>query len=155
MATNNAVNTSLSGQTGTGNFVGSTSPTFVTPALGTPSSGNLVNCTGYPTSNLLWAANSGTGISAAVNNGYILTHSGATTITLPTTFAVGSIIGVVGTSSSWTLNIGAATNIIAFGNTYTTSFASANNTDSLVLIATVANTTWAIMHMVSTGFTAS
>lgn len=48
MATNNAVNTSLSGQTGTGSFAGSTSPTFVTPALGTPSSGTLTNCTGLP-----------------------------------------------------------------------------------------------------------
>lgn len=34
MTTNNAVNTSLSGQTGTGTFVGSTSPTLVTPTLG-------------------------------------------------------------------------------------------------------------------------
>lgn len=50
MATNNAVNTSLSGQTGTGNFVGSSSPTLVTPALGTPASGTLTNCTGLPIS---------------------------------------------------------------------------------------------------------
>ena len=50
MATNNAVNTSLSGQTGTGTFVGSTSPTLVTPALGTPASGVLTNCTGLPIS---------------------------------------------------------------------------------------------------------
>ena len=50
MATNNSVNTSLSGQTGTGNFVGSTSPTLVTPALGTPASGVLTNCTGLPIS---------------------------------------------------------------------------------------------------------
>jgi hypothetical protein len=50
MATNNAVNTSLSGQTGTGSFVGSTSPTLVTPALGTPASGLLTNCTGLPIS---------------------------------------------------------------------------------------------------------
>lgn len=50
MATNNSVNTSLSGQTGTGSFVGSTSPTLVTPALGTPASGVLTNCTGLPIS---------------------------------------------------------------------------------------------------------
>ena len=50
MATNNSVNTSLSGQTGTGNFVGSTSPTLVTPALGTPASGTLTNCIGLPIS---------------------------------------------------------------------------------------------------------
>ena len=48
MATNNAVNNGLSGATGTGSFVGSNSPSLVTPALGTPSSGNLANCTGYP-----------------------------------------------------------------------------------------------------------
>lgn len=34
MTTQNAVNTSLSGQTGTGAFVGATSPTLVTPTLG-------------------------------------------------------------------------------------------------------------------------
>lgn len=48
MATNCAVNSPLSGTTGTGNFVGSTSPTLVTPALGTPASGNLSNCTNVP-----------------------------------------------------------------------------------------------------------
>jgi hypothetical protein len=34
MATNNAVNTSLNGQTGTGNFVGSISPQLITPNIG-------------------------------------------------------------------------------------------------------------------------
>lgn len=41
MATNNAVNTSLSGQTGTGNFVGATSPTLVTPTLGAATATSL------------------------------------------------------------------------------------------------------------------
>lgn len=53
MATNNAVNTSLSGQSGTGAFAGNVSPVFTTPALGTPSSGVLTNCTGYPSSALV------------------------------------------------------------------------------------------------------
>ena len=35
MATNNAVNVGLSGSTGTGNFVGSTAPTLVTPKMAT------------------------------------------------------------------------------------------------------------------------
>lgn len=34
--------------TGTGNVVRATSPTFVTPLLGTPTSGTLTNCTGLP-----------------------------------------------------------------------------------------------------------
>lgn len=40
--------TSLSAFTGTGSIVLNTSPTLVTPALGTPSSGVLTNCTGLP-----------------------------------------------------------------------------------------------------------
>jgi hypothetical protein len=37
-------------ETGSGSLVFNTSPTFVTPALGTPSSGTLTNCTGLPIS---------------------------------------------------------------------------------------------------------
>jgi len=41
--------TSVASQTGTGStFVMNTSPTLITPLLGTPTSGNLVNCTGLP-----------------------------------------------------------------------------------------------------------
>jgi hypothetical protein len=42
--------TGVTSSTGSGNVVLSTSPTLVTPALGTPSSGNLANCT-FPTLN--------------------------------------------------------------------------------------------------------
>ncbi len=41
-----------SGQTGTGSLVRATSPTFVTPLIGTPTSGVLTNCTGLPASGL-------------------------------------------------------------------------------------------------------
>ncbi len=37
---------------GTGNVAMTTSPSFTTPVLGTPSSGNLVNCTGYTIANV-------------------------------------------------------------------------------------------------------
>ncbi len=43
MTTKNAVGNSLTGSTGSGNFVGATSPTLVTPLLGTPTSVNLTN----------------------------------------------------------------------------------------------------------------
>ena len=39
--------------TGTGGLARATSPTLVTPALGTPASGVLTNCTGLPTAGLL------------------------------------------------------------------------------------------------------
>ena len=38
----------LTDETGTGSAVFATSPTLVTPILGTPTSGNLANCTGIP-----------------------------------------------------------------------------------------------------------
>lgn len=40
----------FTGTSGSGNFARVTSPTFVTPALGTPSSGTLTSCTGLPLS---------------------------------------------------------------------------------------------------------
>lgn len=155
MTTVNAVGNSLVGQSGTGAFAGNVSPSFTTPVLGTPASGNLANCTGYP-SDPIWAANAGTSISAAVNNGYITTAATLATVTLPTTFAVGTVIGVAGQGAGgWVLAVGAATNIKAFGNTYTTSLASTNVSDTVLLVATVANTTWGILSMISTGLTAS
>jgi hypothetical protein len=69
--------TGVTTSTGTGNVVLSTSPTLVTPILGTPTSGNLANCT-FPTLN---QNTSGTaaGLSAtlAVGSG----GTGSTTLT--------------------------------------------------------------------------
>jgi hypothetical protein len=42
--------TLISDETGTGSLVFATSPTLVTPALGTPASGVLTNATGLPIS---------------------------------------------------------------------------------------------------------
>jgi hypothetical protein len=39
-------------ETGSGFLVFATSPTLITPILGTPTSGTLTNCTGFPTANL-------------------------------------------------------------------------------------------------------
>ena len=50
------------GATGTGNFVFATSPTLVTPILGTPASGTLTHCTGLPVSTGI--SGLGTGVSA-------------------------------------------------------------------------------------------
>ena len=51
--------TGVTTSTGTGNTVLSNSPTFVTPYLGTPASGNLVNCT-FPTLNQNTSGNAAT-----------------------------------------------------------------------------------------------
>lgn len=48
----------LTDETGTGAAVFSTSPTLVTPLLGTPTSGTLTNCTGLPVAGTTYAATS-------------------------------------------------------------------------------------------------
>ena len=72
--------TGVTTSTGTGSVVLNTSPTFVTPILGTPTSGTLTNATGYTTANLVGSivlttqvsgvlpiANGGTNASTAPN----------------------------------------------------------------------------------------
>ena len=76
----------LTAETGTGGAVFATSPTLVTPALGTPASGVLTNCTGLPIAGIAagtdgelitWNAS---GVAAAVAVGtstHVLTSNGA------------------------------------------------------------------------------
>jgi hypothetical protein len=61
-------------ETGSGALVFATSPTLVTPALGTPTSGNLTNCT-FPTLNQNTSGSAG---SIANAGGWSITPSGTT-----------------------------------------------------------------------------
>lgn len=86
--------------TGTGSVVLSTSPTLVTPALGTPASGNLTNCT-FPTlnQNTTGTALNVTGTVAIANGG-----TGATTLAqaranLGITTSSGTVTSVSGTGT--------------------------------------------------------
>ena len=100
--------TAVTDETGSGALVFATSPTLVTPALGTPSSGNLINCTGLP-GTLTWSAIS-TGTTAASKNGYLCnTTGGAFTLTLPLAPTVGDTVAVVdaaGTFQTSALTLG-------------------------------------------------
>lgn len=49
----NAINNTLSGQTGDGMFVGHLSPLLTMPDLGVPTAGSLINCINLPAANLV------------------------------------------------------------------------------------------------------
>lgn len=75
MTTVNAVGTNLSGESGSGNFAGTVSPSFTTPDLGTPSALDLTNATNVPASQISGIAsptNGGTGISDPTVNGVLI-----------------------------------------------------------------------------------
>jgi hypothetical protein len=74
--------TGVTTSTGTGSAVLSTSPTLVTPLLGTPTSGTLTNCTGYTFANLASKPTtlSGYGITDAATSTHVhgnITNAGA------------------------------------------------------------------------------
>ena len=141
--------TGVTTSTGTGSVVLNTSPTLITPALGTPSSGSLVNCTGISlttgVSGVLPTANGGTNLSSFTSGGalYATSSSALTTGTLPvasggtgTTTSTGS--GSVVLSNTPTLVtpvIGAATgtSVVVTNGFYSTSTYGGSFTDGIVL----------------------
>lgn len=110
--------------TGTGSVVRATSPTLVTPALGTPSSGTLTNTTGFPTANL---AGLGTGVATALaintgSAGAFVVLGGALgtpssgTLTNTTGFPAANLSGLgTGVATALAVNTGSAGAFVVLG----------------------------------------
>ncbi|NDB57710.1 hypothetical protein EB001_04625, partial [bacterium] len=116
--------TGVTTSTGSGSVVLSTSPTLVTPALGTPTSGTLTSCTGLPlttgVTGTLGVANGGTGIATATayaliaggttstgafqslttgTAGQVLTSNGASALPTWQSSAPGGVTSITGTAN--------------------------------------------------------
>lgn len=99
MTTQNSVNLGLAGATGSGAFVGATSPTLVTPVLGVASATSINGATLTATNGTLTLAN-GSSLITSGANAITLTSTGTTNVTLPTS---GTLISSAhnGLSTAW------------------------------------------------------
>ena len=91
----------ITDETGTGALVFATSPTLVTPALGTPASGNLANCT-FPTLNQNTTGSAATLTTPRNINGVAFDGSAAITVTADASTLSGSTLASGVTASSLT-----------------------------------------------------
>ena len=96
---------------------------------------------------LVWNDVSGTTQAAVVNNGYIISNAGQTTVTLPATAAEGSVFAVQGKGAAgWILQMNTG-QTCHFGNAATSSAGSLTSTnlwDSVSIVCVTANTTFAV-----------
>ena len=135
--------TGVTSSTGTGAVVLSTSPTFTTPNLGTPSAATLTNATGLPLSTgvtgQLPLANGGTGASLVDPNADRIffwdDSAGATTF-----LTVGSGLQISGTTLSSTDAGGTVTSVAVSGGTtgLTTSGGPVTTSGTITLAGTLA-----------------
>ena len=131
----------------TGTLTNTTAVTF-------PTSGTLTTTTDnglFP-----FTAVAGTTQAAAVNNGYVIENTGATTVTLPATAAVGQRVAIVGEGAAgWILAANTGQTIKFLGQTTTSggSLTSSSPYDCVEVCCVTANTTWVVRSCVSAGLT--
>jgi hypothetical protein len=99
---------------------------------------------------LVWNDVSGTTQAAAVNNGYIISNAGQTTVTVPSTAAEGSLIGVAGKGAGgWILamNTGQTCHFGNLASSSAGSLTSTNQWDNVIILCVTANTTFVVISV--------
>ena len=107
-------------------------------------------------SGITWNNISGTTQNAAVNNGYVVGNAGQTTITLPGTAALGSVVHIAGKGAGGWILAANTGQTIQIGSQVTSSagtLVSAAAYDSVMVVCITANTTWSVLQVLSTGLT--
>jgi hypothetical protein len=105
---------------------------------------------------MTWAAVSGTTQAAAINTGYIIQNAAQTTVTLPATAAIGSLVGIAGLGAAGWIMKANTGQTIQMGQSATSSagtLTSVANYNNVQVVCIVANTTWAVWPNVSSGLT--
>lgn len=133
-----------------GNPTGSAAaPSEITLGTGLSFAGTVLNASSVYTP-LPQTVVSGTSQAAAVNNGYITNNASLVTVTLPSTASVGQLVQVSGQGAGgWKIAQNSGQSIIFNANVTTVgvtgSLASSLTNDNLLLMSTVANTTWLVI----------
>lgn len=143
--TNGQVIVGSTGATPTAATIGSSGNIAITVGAGTLSIGT----TGF--GSFAYNSVAGTTQAAAVNNGYIISNAGQTTVTLPATAALGSVVAVQGRGAAGWILAANTGQIINLGSSPTSSAGSLTSTnlwDAVEVVCVVANTTWAVKSLV-------
>ncbi len=105
-----------------------------------------------------WVNITGTTQTAAIGTMYVVGNASQTTVTLPATAALGSVIGVQGKGAGgWilTANTGQTIKLGAVTTSSAGSLTSINLYDSVEVVCITADTTWSVTRVFSTGLTYS
>jgi len=152
--------TGVTTSTGSGSNVLSISPTLVTPALGTPTSGVLSNCTGYTWANITGAVTGILSTLGAAAKGANSDITSLTALTTPTTAAnpmrvvdnqtqATTAFTTAGTSTAFTLTPVPAITALAANQRFRVNFNQASGVSPTLSISGLAAT--ALMQYTSTG----